>query len=125
MFEILAAVQANIELNKEQKLNSDHYPVFKNCEIDPEKFWDGLNKGKFHLSWDNKKQYHNKIDVGNLAIHNGLMTPNTRSFDIGKTKYKDLSKRQQKIITQTLKYKDELYQVINIRQCIGNLYRVK
>jgi hypothetical protein len=118
----LSIVPALAKLSEGQGRNRDKYPVFNTEENDPQKFWDSLNKGKYYTLCG-KRAYRNKADVGSLALHQGFMGPNT-CWDAWSTKYKDLSKKQQKIIIVTLKCKDEPYTIIGIRSLCGNLFRV-
>lgn len=120
---IAAALPALNQLSEGMGKNRDKYPVFDTEETDPEKFWDSLNKGPYHM-FGRIRQYHSKIDVGNLAVHQGFMTPNFIWY-CGKEKFKDLPKRQQKIIAATLNTKDEKYLIISLRSLAGNLFRIR
>ena len=105
------------------KLNRDKYPAFNTDETDPEKFWNSLNRGKY-FTVCGKRCYHLKHDIGSLASAQGYMTPNTR-WDGSSTKYKDLNRKQQRIIAATLKCKDEPYSMFAIRGLCGDLFRIK
>ena len=122
---IATIVSAYIKLlgdTEKTVLNRDHYPVFNTDETCPEKFWDSLNKGKFFL-FGRRKQYYKKIEVGSLAVDQGFMTANY-GFNCSSDKYKDLSKRQQKIIKLALSCKNEIYTPFSLRGMCGKLFRV-
>ncbi|MEK6829730.1 MAG: hypothetical protein AABY15_06440 [Nanoarchaeota archaeon] len=119
---IVTALPHLTKLNEEKLLNKDKCSVLNSDEVSPEKFWDSLNKGKYHM-FGRTRQYHSKIDIGGMAIHQGFMTPNY-GWNCSKTKFKDLPKRQQKIIAATLKCKDELYTIVSIRGMCGKLFRI-
>jgi len=122
--ELISVLPALNKLNEGQpKLNRDKYPAFNTDETDPEKFWNSLNHGKY-FTVCGKRCYHLKHDIGSLALDQGYMTPNTR-WDGSSTKYKDLNKKQQRIIAAALKCKDEAYSMFAIRGLCGDLFRVK
>lgn len=122
MSKILGVLLASQALSGSNMLNRDRYPAFNTDETDPEKFWDSLNHGKYHM-FGKKRQYANKIEVGELAIHQGYMTAETR-WACDNRKFKDLSRRQKKIIDTTLKCKDEEYRIISTRGMCGSLFRI-
>ena len=117
----LAAVKI-AEMSQGMGLNRDQYPALNTEETDPEKFWDSLNHGKSWISCG-KNYYDNKHQVGSVALNNGLMSVNF-CWDGRNTKFKDLDKRQQKMIKLALSYKDEKYLFIGIRSLAGSLFRV-
>lgn len=117
----LAAVKI-AEMSKGMGLNRDQYPALNTEETDPEKFWNSLNYGKYYMT-GGKRYYNTKHQVGSVALNNGLMSVNF-CWDGRNTKFKDLDKRQQKIIKLVLSYKDEKYLVIGIRAMAGSLFRV-
>ena len=119
----LKAVVSLSKIGPQNKQNKDIYPVFNTEETDPEKFWNKLNKGGYWM-YGNKRYYHIKTEVGSLAVDQGFMTPNT-GWDCSNTKFKDLTKKQQRIITATLKLKNESYRAIGIRSLCGNLFKIK
>lgn len=119
---LLHAIRAISKLDDQKQLNRDKFPVFNTDETDPEKFWNSLGKGKFMITCG-KRYYDNKHQVGSLALHNGLIKPST-GWDGNSTKYKNLSKKQQRVIKIVLGYKDEPYTSISLRGLCGNLFRV-
>jgi hypothetical protein len=119
---LIGVIPALAKLSEGMGKNRDQFPVFNTEETDPEKFWNSLNKGKFFL-FNGKRHYHTKTDVGGLAVHQGFMKP-SMGWNGTNIKYKDLNRRQQKIIAAALKCKDELYTVLGIRALCGNLFKI-
>ena len=107
---------------KTNKTNRQQFKVFNTKEKDPAKFWDSLNKGTYHMLCG-KRSYHTKLEVGQLALHNGFMTANTL-WDCTNKPYKDLSGKQQRIIEATMELKDEVYTLISVRGCFGKLFKI-
>lgn len=117
---LIKAVGPIVKISEGLGCIRDEFPALNTEEINPEKFWDSLNHGKYFMLCG-KRYYDNKHQVGAVALHQGLMSANY-GWNGWNTKFKNLDKRQQKIIQQVLSYKNEPYTVISIPQIAKGLF---
>lgn len=109
------------EASKGLGKNRDKFPAVNTDETDAENLWNGLNRGKYHM-YGNKRCYHLKHQIGELALHHGFITANT-PWNSTNVKFKDLSKKQKHVIASVLKTKDESYTIIGIRALSKSLMK--
>jgi hypothetical protein len=92
------------KLDEGKGLNRDQFPVLDMNLTEAETWWDILTE-------------YQKIEVGGIAIHFNKMSANYR-WDCYSTKYRDLKKSQQKIITFVLAQKNKNYSMFPLESML-------
>nr|QBM02704.1 hypothetical protein [uncultured archaeon] len=107
-----AAILALHKLNKGKGKNYDQYPALK------------TKKRKVDIWW-NSLDFHQKVEVGNVAIHFKKMSANYKwrcqdlENDKGGSKFSDLTNSQKRIVKFVFQQRSKKYSMFDLASLFG------